>query len=306
MIPFDRIQEILAEVDKYEITLAHDPTVLGPKYLQDQIATCRNYTNHVARLVNEVHRASMAVDGDYRRKETAFKIAADELLARHPNVKNLPNIADRQAQINLFLRDEHRELEALKNDLRDMQHVEKYVRNKHRELKDTMNDIKLQRSLIRDEIDTGRMYGDERPSDRENAYTAGAGARPDDIDEDELARMLSGETSVEVEASIEPAVPEQSVEVEETVDVTEEVDTSETIEASETTVSEPIVEAPQAEAVAVEAPKSPSKSLTEDEQVTAFLDKKPAPKAAVLSTDLPNLAQNAISEQDYSDLFEQM
>jgi hypothetical protein len=110
MLSLERIAEILTEISKYEVTLANDPTVLGPKYLQDQIATCRNYTNHTARLLNEVHRAVMAVDYEYRRKETAFQIASDELLAQNQHVRNLPNITDRQAQINILLKDEHREL----------------------------------------------------------------------------------------------------------------------------------------------------------------------------------------------------
>lgn len=277
MLTKERINDILTETLKYTITLANDPTVLGPKYLQDQIATCRNYTNHVARLMNEVHRAIMEVDFDLRRKETAFRISADELLSNNPSVRGLPNITDRQAQINLLLREEHRVIENLKNDLKDLQHVEKIVKNIHRELKDTMNEIKLQRSLIRDEIDTGRMYGDERPS-VERAYQAGGAAKMEDIDDDEIDRMLKGEIAIHDVDAAEPAVtvadtPEVSVEVE--------------AQASE--------------------PEKPSEPVTDEEHVLAFFGKADATPAPIL-VEIPSNMQvpNVASEEDFTDIFDQM
>lgn len=201
----ERIDSIYEEISKYRIELAPDPTTLGPKYLQDLIATCRNYTNHVARLVNELHMEKSLVESNLRKKELAFKLGADDLLANDLRVKNLPNIADRQAQINILLRDEHRAIESLKNDVKDIEALEKMVKLVHRELKDTMGEIKVQRALVRDEIDTGRMYGDERSSDKpETALISGGYARPDDIDEAEIERALRGET---LTAEEEPTSP---------------------------------------------------------------------------------------------------
>lgn len=290
MLSLDRITEILTEISKYEVTLANDPTVLGPKYLQDQIATCRNYTNHTARLLNEVHRAIMAVDYEYRRKETAFQIASDELLSQNQHVRNLPNITDRQAQINILLKDEHRELERLRNDLKDLQHVERMVKNTHRELKDSMTDIKVQRSLIRDEIDTGRMYGDERNSNRDHAYTPGGGSKPEDIDEAEIDRMLRGEQALEGEDEVKSDLE---------VILTEEVPPSEAVSAPEAEPTAPVA--------LVNSP-----ALTDEQLAHEFLGDKgsevPVKKIEPLikkNTD-DSLKQSAVSDQDFSDLFEQM
>jgi hypothetical protein len=196
----ERMLEITAECDKYEIMLAHDPAALGITYLQDMIANCRNFTNHTARLLNEVHRAKMYVHLELKRKETAFKIAADGLLATNPIVRNLPNIKDRESQINIMLRDEHREIMNLTNDDLELNHIEDYVARRHRELKDTMKEIQTQRNLVKDEHSTGSMYGDERPTSMGNpadAYRPGAGSKPEGIDVEDVERMLRGEVTEE-------------------------------------------------------------------------------------------------------------
>jgi len=227
----ERMQLIMAECDKYQIRLANDPTVLGPKYLQDMIATCRDHTNHVVLLLGEVRRAKMEIDFELRRKETAFKIAADELLAKNPIVRTLPNIKDRESQINIILKDEHREVVNLQNDLLDLEHIEDFVKVRHRELKDSMKEIYTQRGLLRDEHETGAMYGNERPTsmgvsaeDMQSAFTPGAHAKPEGIDEDDIERMLQAngvevveepaakpvEPPVEPKAEVKPVVPNTS------------------------------------------------------------------------------------------------
>lgn len=202
----ERIDDIFREISGYKIELQPDPTVLGAKYLQEQIALCRNYTNNVAQHVNRIHRERMNIDSVLRRKEAAFRIASDELLSNNAQVRNLPNIADRQAQININLRDEHRDIEELKNDVRDLDHLEKMIKLVHRELKDTMAEIKLQRSLVRDELDSGRMYGDERNS----AYTGeGKAEKPmlDDLDEEEINRLMRGDSAEESTQDATPSDP---------------------------------------------------------------------------------------------------
>lgn len=292
-VPKERVEAIFKEISGYKIELAADPTVLGAKYLQDQIATCRNYTNHVARIINELHKEKMGIDFDLKRKETAFKIASDELLAKNPHVRGLPNITDRQAQINILLRDEHREIEGLKNDIRELEHLEKMVRMVHRELKDTMGEIKLQRSLIRDEIDTGRMYGDERPSAREASFMAN-GSRADDIDDEEIDRILRGETPLtEMSNGTEIASGSTTQTADAPVQTTSEV-------APQTEIVDVI------ESVEVNTETTPpAKPLTEEEQVIAFLDKKEEP-VRVVSPGISEVTQKVTSDDDFRDIFDSM
>ena len=177
----DRVKQIYEEIEGYGITLSRDPGSLGPKYLQDQIATCRNHINNVSHIMLEVHREKHNLASELHSMETLFALESDNLLATDERVSRLPSINDRKAAINLFLRERIQFISDLKAKIQDLDYVEKAVKHRHKELRDTMSEIKLQRSLVRDEIDTRSFYGDERPSE---------GATKDDMSEDEIEATL--------------------------------------------------------------------------------------------------------------------
>jgi hypothetical protein len=158
----ERVSEIYDLLPTYIITLDPDPIAKGPSYLADLIAQCRNYLNAVGLLQHEIHREKHTVARDLRANEAAFQVSFDEYLANDERVRRLPSIEDRKATVNLFLREERQRVEDLKRVLADLEMVDKAVRHRHKELTSTMAEIKLQRSLIQDEIHTGVMYGDER------------------------------------------------------------------------------------------------------------------------------------------------
>lgn len=191
----ERIKTIYEELERYVVQLHPDPRTLGPQYLNDQIATTRNYLNAVSRIQLEVHQEKQYLSREIRSHETAYQVSFDEYLANDERVRKLPSIEDRKATVAVFLRSEKQAIENFKATLQDVEYVEKAVKHRHKELTSTMSEIKLQRSLIRDEIDTGAMYGDER--------TYGSGSTPqrsqgpvgmDDLDEEELARLLDDAT----------------------------------------------------------------------------------------------------------------
>lgn len=185
----ERIQAIYAELDKYEVQLQPDPRALGPQYLNDLIARTRNYLNAVSRVQLEVHQEKQHLARNLRAQEAAYQVSSDELLANDERVRRLPSIEDRKATVAVFLRDDRQIIERLKSELQDVEYVEKAVRHRHKELTSTMSEIKLQRSLIRDEIDTGAMYGDERTySDPRKPANPAFG---DDLSEEELERLLA-------------------------------------------------------------------------------------------------------------------
>ncbi len=180
----DRIKIIYSELERYVVQLHPDPRSLGPLYLNDLIAKTRNYLNAVSLVQLEVHREKQGLSRDLRAHEAAYQVSFDDLLANDERVRRLPSIEDRKATAGVFLRDERQAIEALKAALQDLDFVDKAVRHRHKELTATMSEIKLQRSLIRDEIDTGAMYGDER------ATRAPATPVFDDISEAELAELV--------------------------------------------------------------------------------------------------------------------
>ena len=158
----ERVQQIYAEIEKYHITLASDPASLGPKYLHEQIATCRDYINNVSKFLMEVHRERQNLTAEIHTTETVLAMESDNLRATDDRIRNLPHDKDRSAAVNLLLRTQVQKLADKKAQLKDLEFVEAAVRHRHKELRDTMSEIKLQRSLIRDEIDTKSFYGGER------------------------------------------------------------------------------------------------------------------------------------------------
>ncbi len=195
----DRIQKIYDELDKYVISLASDPTAFGPRYLQDQIATCRNYINSVTQLLLEIHRDKHNFAHELTAEEDVYAIESNDILDSDARVQKLPSIDDRKAAISVLLRERASTISSLRRHIQDLEYVEKAVKHRHRELKDTMSEIKLQRSLLRDELDTGSFYGDERVNN------AGVSS-DDDLNAEEIEKLLEGspETSP-TEASLTEA-----------------------------------------------------------------------------------------------------
>jgi hypothetical protein len=178
----ERVRQVYTEIERYTITLSADPGALGPKYLQDQIATCRDYINNVSRILMEVHREKHNLAAEIHTSETALNVESDNLRATDERIRNLPHDKDRAAAVNLLLRVRVQALADLRAQLQDLDYMEKAVRHRHRELRDTMAEIKLQRSLIRDEIDTKSFYGGERDTTEPNP--------DDDLDGADLDAML--------------------------------------------------------------------------------------------------------------------
>jgi hypothetical protein len=93
--------------------------------------------------------------------------------------------------VGVILREQLSTIANFKAQLQDIDYVEKAVRHRHKELTSTMTEIKLQRSLIRDEMDSGAMYGDERKADHERPGPGPLG--DDDINEKELEELMNRE-----------------------------------------------------------------------------------------------------------------
>jgi hypothetical protein len=187
----ERVNRIYNELSQYEIQLAPDPKSMGPLYMLGVIATCRNYLNNVSRLLLETHQCRQTVQRSLTGCKTLYDIESNELLANDERVKRCPSIEDRKATVTVLLRDRYRQIQDLKAELETVDLVEKAIKLRHRELKDTMSAINAQRALMRDDIDTKSLYGDERPpavDDSELASIMGTEALPAGIRAPDAAR----------------------------------------------------------------------------------------------------------------------
>lgn len=214
----DRVQEIYASLESYVIELDPNPADRGPGYLQDLISKTRGYLNNtsvfLSQVLHMIHTEEMALDA----LEAALQIQADELLATDPAVSTLPAVNDRLAMVNVRLRAERRAITEKKRVVKNLNHVQKVVRHRQKELDNTMAAIRLQRSLLETEIRTGAFYGDENDASRGTRWPQAASRQVDDVDADEIDRLLrEAEGAIETTGQEETTTEPQPV-VSESVD----------------------------------------------------------------------------------------
>lgn len=185
-----KIQALYTELETLTLDLPADPAGMGPDFLKEQISLCRNYLNrvsfHLQRLLQEVHLLSMDLDS----RETALKIKSDELLASDIRVRGMPSIEDRHAMVSVILAEDNRDIQRVKREITSLKHLEKVIRLRKGELDNTMSAIRLQRSLLRDQIRSGSIYGDETETSRNNDPV-------DDLSSESLKDLLD-ETEAEL------------------------------------------------------------------------------------------------------------
>ena len=184
-----RVDEIYEQMGKFSIELPSDAWVLGPKHIHEMISLTRGYTNSVSHVLQEILQEKQNLDRSKHALEAVFRMEADRLLVEDDRVKRAPNIADREATVNLILRERRTEIQLLEGQLLDLSYVEKAVRHRYNELKSTMSDIRAQRALIRDAIDTGSFYGDETQTSRGSTF-GGAPPTSDGLSEDAIDRSM--------------------------------------------------------------------------------------------------------------------
>jgi hypothetical protein len=190
----ERAEAVYTKLVTLIVELDPDPVARGPLYLQDLIAKVRGYLNAVSIYTQEAHRERHEMESRLDALETAFQVAADELLTGDGRVTRLPNIDDRKSMVNLILSTERQAIQGLKGQIRSLGHVEKAIRNRQKELDNTMSAIRLQRSLIQAELRTGSFYGDEGEKSRGDAWGRTTGGETDDDnlpDDDELTKLVA-------------------------------------------------------------------------------------------------------------------
>ena len=209
------IKKTFDRLEKLVIDLPHDAVSLGPDYLREQISICRGYLNEVSVILQRILQARTLQTIELEGLEAEFAIKSDELLTGDDRVKPLPSLADRQAMINNILLAERRAISVLKLELQSNSHVEKVVRLRMKELDNTMSALRLQRSLLKDQLRTGSYYGDESNEARNEDEVDGLSG--DDLDSllaEQDEGMLAVVTDIEEESDEEESDEEESDEEE--------------------------------------------------------------------------------------------
>lgn len=196
-----QIAKIYERLGTFSLEMPRDPASLGPDFLRETISLCRNYLNETSHYLQDVLVEESYLAMRLDAEEAQFQIRSSELLATDERVTLRPNITDRQAMIDTLLKDEKRRIILLQGEIRSLSHVKAVIRHRKTELDNTMSAIRLQRSLLKDQLRTGAFYGDESERSRGRAL--------DPIDELETvdleALLASSEADLEQERGAQPS-----------------------------------------------------------------------------------------------------
>jgi hypothetical protein len=197
-----QVEQIFAEIATFRIELEPDPTVLGPQYINQVLAQCRNYLNRASATLLTLNKLRRELKRELSGEQTALEIEKDQLLATNEVVKRQPSVRDREAVANTMLRPRLNKIATLNGDLLDLETVEQAVKLVHSELVRTSADIKTQRSTLHTDRTTGSGYGDESSG---NTPGAPLGGKADELNEAELERIMQESSTPPPEPA--PVVP---------------------------------------------------------------------------------------------------
>lgn len=207
---FDRLAEMQVDLD-------YDPIQRGPKFLNNQVAEVRNYTNEVQAFMRGVHKYIRTLERNLRIAEADFEVSYNDLMANDPEIRAMRSLsrADREAAVNSRLVEEQQEIHRLQIDLTDAKHVQTVLKDKLRELREVISAIRLQRDLIKAEIDTGSYWGTDNTPDSNHMTLAESLQEEASLQEPD---ELSPESVEEEEPSPFTAPEEEDIDLEDLIE----------------------------------------------------------------------------------------
>jgi hypothetical protein len=226
-------------------------------------------------------------------EETTLSIEKSRLLAEDETVRRGSNIADREAIANTMLRQQINRIAVMKMDLLDIETVDKAVKMAHDELIRTSQEIKVQRSLLFSDRNSGAGYGDETPIDGSTPPPPPAA----EINENELEDLMKGSVPL-----VRDTVPdEEDPDLLAALASIDDGESTSEVKAQPTEGSTPEPSVPPEVPVGVPPAKvAPVVSeVVREEELSEFLeDKPPQAKASAKKPKSSDAAQSKVKSDD--------
>lgn len=116
------------------------------------MSSCRNYLNRVQYYLGLVRQKERNLKLEVKELELDIDFKSKRLLADDESVRRMPNIRDREAMVIYKLSVEHKNLNEKKLELLDLEETVKIIKHKYDHLRSTNNDIRLQRQMVKEEL----------------------------------------------------------------------------------------------------------------------------------------------------------
>ena len=118
-------------------------SVVNPGYINDKIAECHKLLEEVEKHYIDISRGLSTFQQAMNNAVTDFEIKKDNLLINDEDIKDLPNIRDREARANSKLRTESRTIRGYENQITQLNCAMKIVNLKNKNLNRANADLKL-------------------------------------------------------------------------------------------------------------------------------------------------------------------
>lgn len=126
----------------------------NPQYINEKIGECHVYIEEVERFSIEVCKEISIIQQVFNNAMAEYEIRKESLLIRE-DIKNLPNIKDREAHANILLSKERERTKEYQNELNDLNNLLKVTNLKIKNLNRANADIKVQLRLLEAQIKLG-------------------------------------------------------------------------------------------------------------------------------------------------------
>lgn len=146
-----------------QVDLDPDPLELGPKRINEKIATCRGMLSRCERSYLEVSQDLHWYKRRHRLATATHSLKVQELLTNDPEVRAGRNVTDREAVANIKLRGDKEVVDHLRNGLEDLESVLSVIRTKRDDLRDIQGRLRDQLKVCQEEIGLGARWGYRSP-----------------------------------------------------------------------------------------------------------------------------------------------
>ena len=163
VVDLDRIHETYDELKKMEVKLDANPIDFGPQRFNNRIAKVRSMLNRVEQIFLQTSEDLHLFKRIINAKRTLYDFAKRDLITS-PKIRALGGaIAEREAFVDVELREQLEELAELQEAATDLETLMISIKSKRTDLKDIQGRMRDQMKMIEHDIGMGAKWGKNSP-----------------------------------------------------------------------------------------------------------------------------------------------
>jgi len=149
---YDRLLEIALDIP---VGIIPDPAFINRK-----LGECHIYLGEVEKFFIKISREISVLQQALNNSQAKYVMEKEILLTTREDIMALPNIVEKTAKANSFLKESLKEIREYENELTDLNNLLKAINHKHRNLSRVNSDIKAMMKMVEAQIRIGGSPSD--------------------------------------------------------------------------------------------------------------------------------------------------